>query len=255
MQTYRQAKPHADGSCIQCRPTAPGHQLCQHDDCNQIAEAQHQRHATTAEYALVPEDLKPIDGVCHQAVFTCLDHEPDPICGTEDHQAPAAEPQTPIPCPTCHAQPWQPCVKKNGKPRTADHPERGTTVAPTTLASCDHVHREDCGGQDHCECSHNDRPPERPKRIVELPPPPGPAPLHMPTFGPTTELLASHGVDMNRVLSLEIQANGNGGHHIHAVMAVLDPYGHHCFNDHGHLLTEETDVPFQLAGPTTPAKI
>jgi hypothetical protein len=272
MQPYRQAKPHNPANCDTCDPGSPGHQMCQHGGCDETAEVQHRRHATAAEYEALAENFKPIDGICHQAVFTCLDHEPEPICGETDHGdmyfvesagihgavglevLRVAAPLS-APCPKCQAQPGESCVKANGKPRSADHEQRGAITTPPPTAACTHAHRDDCGGQDLCQCTADDVAPERAKRIVEPTPPPGPAPLHMPTFGPTAELLAGHGVDIGRVLTLEIQATGEGGHVIHAVMAVKDNHGHHKFDDHGHLLTEEVDVPFELVGPTTPAKI
>jgi hypothetical protein len=268
MQTYRQAKPHSPGECATCAPTSPGHQMCQHDGCDEVAESQHKRHATLAEYEALLENFKPIDGVCHQAVFTCYDHEPEPICGETDHGgmyfvesagfhgAEGLEVLKAASCPKCQAQPGEPCLKANGRPRSADHKVRSGVATPQVAApACSHAHREGCGGQGLCQCTAGDTAPERPKRIVEPTPPPGPAPLHMPTYGDTAELLTGYGIDIDRVLTLEIQADGEGGHVIHAVMAVKDNHGHHKFDDHGHLLTEETDVPFELVGPTTPAKI
>lgn len=248
MQPYRQAKPHIGSDCPDCAFTAPGHQLCQHDGCDDIAEAQHKRHATEQEYTALPEAFQPIDGICHQTVFTCGDHEVDEFC---NHTPAGAEP---VSCPKCNAEPGNPCTKANGKTRRIDHPVRAGAQPMIPVETCNHVHREDCGGQDLCQCSPDDVAPERPKRIVQPPPKPGPAPIHMPTHGTVGDLLVEHGIDMDRIMTIDVRPT-NGGHALHAVMAVLDNHGHHKFDDHGHLLTEEVDVPFELCGPTSPAKI
>ena len=91
VQPYRTARPHDPAECERCGPERPGHQLCQHDGCNQLAEAQHRRHATAEEYDALPEALRPIDGIAHQAVYTCYDHEATrsaPTCTTTPRRTP-----------------------------------------------------------------------------------------------------------------------------------------------------------------------
>lgn len=139
--------------------------LCQNDGCDAIAEIQIRRHATAAEYDAIGENHKPIDGVAHMAVFVCADHEPDPICSGADHFGPDATPPQQGTCPVCKAVADDPCRKPNGSPRSLPHPARGAT-ALSSLPICTHVHREDCGGIDHCRCSRDDPAPRRGSRGV-----------------------------------------------------------------------------------------
>ena len=135
--------------------------LCQQDGCDEVAETQHRRHATEREYADLPDGLVPSDGVCHAAVFTCNDHELDPICGPEFHALPEpADPQAAA-CPKCAAEPGAPCVKADGRPRRAVHKSRVPAPAGTAGTRCDHVHRADCEGFGTCECKADDPVPER----------------------------------------------------------------------------------------------
>ena len=168
VQSYRQVKPHDPESCRACGERAPGHQGCQHDGCDEIAEAQHRRHATDEEYAAIPEDLLPADQVAHMAVFTCGDHEPDPICGPEHHQGMPPGPQDllALQCPKCDAVAGVMCTKANESPRSAVHKERIPAPTPWLPDRCDHVHRADCGGLGACQCSADDSVPSRAPREV-----------------------------------------------------------------------------------------
>lgn len=168
MQPYHQVKPHDGDSCRSCGERAPGHQACQHDDCSEIAEVQTRRHATDEEYAAIPEDLQPIDQVAHVAVFTCGDHEPDPICEPEHHQAMPAGPQVllGLPCPKCNTAAGAACIKANGSPRSAVHEDRIPAPAAWLPDRCDHVHRANCGGLGACRCQPDDPTPPRPPRKV-----------------------------------------------------------------------------------------
>lgn len=163
MQPYHQVKPHGPDACRLCGPRAPGHRACQHDGCNEIAEVQHRRHATDTEYAAIPEDLRPIDQVAHVAVFTCGDHEPDPICGPEHHQAmpPSLQDLLQLRCPKCDAGAGAMCVKVNGGQRSAVHGDRLPPPPPYLPDRCDHVHRADCEGLGACQCSPDDPVPIR----------------------------------------------------------------------------------------------
>lgn len=164
MQPYRQVKPHDPDTCRSCDSRAPGHQVCQHDGCGEIAEVQTRRYATDAEYTAIPEGLRPIDQVAHMAVFTCGDHEPDPICGPEHHQAMPPGPQDllQLPCPTCAAEAGAMCVKANGSQRSIAHEDRLPGALPHLPNRCDHVHRCDCEGLGACQCSPDDPVPARP---------------------------------------------------------------------------------------------
>lgn len=164
MQPYHQIKPHDPVLCWLCAPDGPGHQSCQHDDCVEIAEAQHRRHATDAEYAAIPPDLVPADQVAHVAVFTCGDHELDPICGPDDHRVGPADPLD-VECPKCGATPGMACVKADGGQRRIHHEDR---AAATSLGTrCDHVHRADCGGFGNCQCQPDDPIPGRSPRAED----------------------------------------------------------------------------------------
>lgn len=164
MQPYRSARTHGD-DCRACVPPfGPGHALCQHGTCQQPAELQYPRHASAAGYATLPESLQPIDGICHQAVFVCGDHEPDPIC---DHPAQLAPEPVSVDCPHCQAPADEPCLKANGRPRSAPHALRAPAPLPPPV--CTHVHREDCEGLGHCECTPDDPAPDRPRRIIAPP--------------------------------------------------------------------------------------
>lgn len=162
MQPYRQVKPHDSASCWLCAPEGPGHNACQHDGCDEIAELQHPRHATDAEYAAIPEDLRPIDAVAHVAVFTCGDHAVDPVCGP-DHQVGPADPLH-VECSKCGSAPGMACVKADGSPRRIQHEDRVSAVSLGTR--CDHIHRSDCGGLGACQCRPDDPAPERPVRAL-----------------------------------------------------------------------------------------
>jgi hypothetical protein len=162
MQDYRYERVHETG-CTTCAPDSPGHRMCQHGVCGEIAETQYRRHATEQEYAAIPENHQPRDGVAHQAVFVCLDHEPDPICGGTDHSGPEPEHADPQACPKCLAPVGEPCVKANGKRRTADHKARATAndAPPAPQLPCMHAHRPDCEGLGACQCTADDTAPVR----------------------------------------------------------------------------------------------
>lgn len=242
MQDYRTLKPHSPAECGQCGPQAPGHRLCQHDGCNEIAEVQYRRHATQAEYDALPESFRPIDGVAHQAVFTCLDHEIDPICGNGEHPVATAPGDVADGCPKCGAAAGNACMKANGKPRSTHHAARRVQTQTAPVAACDHVHREDCGGQGACACFAGDAPPLRQPRIIDPQPLPAPAPIHVPTHGPTQVFLAEHGIDTGRVIALDLIPGADGPVMLRAVLAFLDAQGHHAFNEHGQIRTEVREI-------------
>lgn len=276
MQGYRNAKPHNPTKCPECAPNRPGHNLCQHDGCDEIAETQHRRHATQVEYDALPEHFKPIDGIAHQAVFTCLDHEADPICESGDHDNPAGPGsvyfiQSPDvldtkglevlktaatnqgTCPTCGVAPESLCVKANGKPRSAPHEARTPDVKTVPIPVCTHVHREDCGGQDACHCTPDDPAPVREPRIIPPPVPAAPAPIHVPTHGEVQDFLADNGIDVTRVLTLELVPSADGPIVLRAVLAVLDHHGNHVFDQHGQRQAEVREIRLTPTHPTDPA--
>lgn len=273
MQSYMWAKPHHPAECPTCAPHQPGHPVCQHDGCEQLAEIQHRRHATAAEYDELPEHFKPIDGVAHQIVYTCFDHEVDPICGEDDHGLPAdpdlymvqsagtygADGLTtlrtvPTSCRKCGAGVDQPCTKANGRPRSAPHKTRGpaTEAAPPTV--CTHVHREECGGQDACQCRADDPAPDRQPRVVPPTAPPAPAPIHVPTHGEVSDFLAKNGIDTNQVISLELVPAATGPVVLRAVVAVLDHRGNHTFDQHGQRRAEVREIVLTPTHPTDPVE-
>lgn len=163
MQPYR-----LTGGDARIGPQQPVRHLCQHDECNELAEVQYRRHATAAEYEAISENHNPIDGIAHVAVFVCGDHEPDPICGPEHHQVMSIEPQDLLTtqCPKCGVAAGEACVKANGSVRGAVHKHRIPPPQPYLPDRCDHVHREDCGGIGACQCSPDDTAPPREPRIV-----------------------------------------------------------------------------------------
>lgn len=165
MQPYRQLRPHDPATCQRCVPSGIGHQGCQQDRCDEIAETQHQRHATDAEYAALPESFVPADGICLAAVFMCGDHELDPFCGPEDHRLPQPEQPDPltIECPKCSAAPGAECVKPDGSARRSPHDARGPQAQPAAFSQCNHAHRADCEGYGACQCSPDDPAPTRPE--------------------------------------------------------------------------------------------
>lgn len=257
MQPYRYAKPHRSGECPECEPDRPGHQMCQHDGCDNLAEAQHRRHATAAEYDALPEHFKPIDGIAHQAVYVCLDHETDPICDGADHPAPTAEADHNDlgECPVCHARPTLLCTRADGKPRSAPHPERAATPTPVIATACNHVHREDCGGQGACQCTADDPAPHREPRVVPPPAPPAPAPIHVPTHGQVAEFLADHGIDVDHVLNLELVPSADGPIVLRAVVAVIDHHGNHVFDEHGQRKAEVHEIRLTPTHSTDPVHL
>lgn len=159
MQPYR----FVTGEAVPGRP-AGGHHLCQQDTCAEVAESQHRRHATDEEYAALPEGLVPIDGVCHMAVFTCGDHEMDPLCRPEHHftEQPATVDPADAACRKCDAEPGAACVKADGRSRARFHTVRSPAAPQPQPVRCDHVHRADCEGLGACQCSPDDPVPERP---------------------------------------------------------------------------------------------
>lgn len=250
MQPYRQTRPHGDG-CAMCAPNAPGHQMCQHDGCGELAETQHRRHATAAEYEALPEAFRPIDGIAHRAVFTCLDHEVDSICGDGDHVQPAAPaPADAPPCPKCGAGAGDPCTKANNKVRGIVHDVRGVGgLIGVMHGACTHVHREDCGGQGSCPCSASDEAPARRARIIDPPPLPAPAPIHVATHGPTQAFLSAHSIDTARVMSLDLVPGAEGPVALRAVLMVTDHQGNVAFDEHGRPQTEGREI---LLAPVVP---
>jgi hypothetical protein len=272
MQPYRAERPHDPAECQTCGPTRPGHQLCQHDSCDELAEAQHRRHATAEEFAALPEAFQPIDGVAYQAVFSCYDHEVGPICGDGDHGMPAndggglvevggmhgADSLTVLrtatgtgPCPQCGAAADEPCVKADGNPRTAPHRDRGADAGAVQVptAVCDHVHRPDCRGLGRCVCRADDPAPDRPRRIVPPPLPPGLPPMHVGVAGPFAEFLGRHGIDMDRVMTLSPTPGPDGTMLLEATMIRRDAHGAPIFDVHGRPDTETVTVPFRPLPP------
>ncbi len=255
MQPYRTARPHDSADCGPCGPSRPGHQLCQHDGCNQLAQAQHRRHATAEEYDALPDALRPIDGIAHQAVYTCYDHEADAICADE-HDDPT--PDNPLgaavremwkdsvgACSTCGAAPDRPCTKANGARRSAPHDDRADAAPVRAMPTCDHVHREDCQGLGTCACRADDPAPNRPKRIIDPVPVPGPPPMHVAVAGPIAEFLAGYGIDMAWVTELTPIPAPDGTMLLHATMIRRDAHGQVIFNQHGWPETTDVEVPFK----------
>lgn len=249
MQPYRQARVHDPEQCPSCGPKAPGHQLCQHDDCGELAESQHRRHATAAEYAALPERLVPIDGVCHMAVFTCGDHELEPVCGPADHADPPAPEPGEVTCPRCDASPGVPCAKADGRARRTFHKARAPQVQAVPATVCQHVHREDCAGLGACVCSPDDPVPDRPRRIVAPAPPAAPPAMHLPTAGPIAAYLAEHGIDVARLVELTPRPLADGTLELHALMVVVDAHGNWEFDEHGQPRTVTVTVPFAPLNP------
>jgi hypothetical protein len=158
MQPYRTVKPHSPAECPQCSPTGTGHQLCQ--GCDEIATSQTLRHATDAEYAALPEGLRPIDGLAQQTVYACDDCAEAPTFqGFCVHPEPAA-----VPCPKCKAAGDEPCTAKSGDPRYAPHTVRA--LAQPTRETCTHAHRPDCEIFTDCQCTGDDQAPARPPRTL-----------------------------------------------------------------------------------------
>lgn len=156
MQPYRTVRPHDPGECPQCAPEGQGHQLCRGPGCDQIAVASvARRHLTAGQYAALPENLTPIDGVADETIYACDDCAEDvaPFC---THAEPA-----PAPCPKCGATGEAACTGKDGAPR-----QRGNHAArvPPQIGVCEHRHREDCEVFTGCRCAADDPLPERPKR-------------------------------------------------------------------------------------------
>lgn len=134
---------------------------CHVDGCTGRVVAQWQRHATDAEFAAIPEKIRPIDGVATVAVHGCETHELLPFC-RHDGADPAA-------CPTCGATD-APCTDDQGAPRHRNHAAR---PAPAPPQPCRHHHRADCPGHGGCACTDADEPPARPRYTP--PPQPGTA--------------------------------------------------------------------------------
>jgi hypothetical protein len=246
VQDYRTVRLHDGPDCLTCQPDQPGHHLCQHPKCNELAELQYPRHATAQEYAALPEEFQPIDGVAHQAVFVCGDHEPDPICGAVDHPAPHLLGEHPAEaCTRCGVGTGEPCLKANGAPRSLPHDGRTTAESPATSGACRHVHREDCQGIGACACRAEDEAPNRPKRIIPAPPEPGTPPMHVGIAGPLAAFFAGHGIDMSRVANLSPEPGPDGTMLLRATMLVHDPHGNPIFDAHGQPATETVEVPFQ----------
>jgi len=247
LQPYRYAKPHDPAACPACAPTSPGHFLCQHPGCDQLAATHVQRHATAEEYDALPERHKPIDGIAHQAVYACDEHGEglEPFC---EHTPP-----DPVPCPKCDATGADPCVKKNGKARGGHHRVR-TEVQTANTDVCRHAHREDCSIFTGCECSQDDPLPERPKRVIPPAQPPGPAPVLLPIHGELRALLEHHGVDVDRILRTELIPNGDGTSTVNLTitMVVRQPNGDLSYDEHGYPRTEVTVIELSIPRATDP---
>lgn len=156
MQPYRTARPHG-AECPLCAPTGPGHQLCQNDGCDEVDVMQvARRHATAEEYAALPENVMPNDGVAEATVYGCDDCSEDvkPYC--------AHTPPSPAACPKCKATGEDPCTAKNGDARWTNHTARAAAQPKPDV--CSHRHRPDCGIFTGCACTAADPVPERPKR-------------------------------------------------------------------------------------------
>jgi hypothetical protein len=248
LQPYRFAKPHDPAACRLCGPGSPGHHVCQHPGCDQIAASQVvQRHATADEYNTIPAGLRPIDGIATQAVFACDTHgeDIDPFC---QHPAP-----DPVPCPTCAAAGDQPCVTAGGKTRDNHHQARADAQPPPP-ATCRHHHRPDCAIFDGCVCTQDDPMPDRPARVVPPPPPPGPAPVLLPLYGELRQLLEHHGVDVDRIVRTELVPKGDGSSTVQltTTMVVRQPNGDLSYDEHGHPRTEVNVIELQIPRPTDP---
>lgn len=201
--------------------------------CGHRAEMAYQRHADEDEYNLIPDALKPIDGIALIAVLVCGDCHPGPICEHPD--------DTPAPCPTCHAQPGQSCTRPDGTPRACDHPERAT--AQPTPDTCTHAHRQDCTNPRDCQCTADDPTPVRHPRTFL------PATIHdqaaqlgfPPELLPiAAQLLADHHIDPARV-----RGGFRSGYTQDNRPAILFDYATGGDDGHGHETVETRVVPIE----------
>lgn len=242
LQPYRYAKPHDPASCTACAPASPGHFLCQHPGCYEPATTQAKRHATREEYDMLPERLKPIDGVMHQAVYACDDHGEDlaPFC---EHPAPGS-----AACPKCGSSNTDPCVTKKGKSKSGHHRARIEAQPPPT--TCQHAHREDCPIFEGCACSQDAPAPERPARIIPPLPLPGPAPVLLPLHGELRALLEAHGIDIDRILRTELVPAGDGTMQLTVTMVVRQPNGDLSYDEHGYPRIEVIVIELQVPRAT-----
>lgn len=245
---YRTVKPHAADALDCCTLRGPGHYACQNPGCPGAGEnngagrpagRQVRRHATAAEYAALPVGLMPIDGVCHRPVFMCDDcaDDVDELC---DHT-----PEPAAPCPKCHAEGDEPCLKRDGKtPRGGWHTGR---QRPST-DPCSHAHREDCDIFTGCVCSADDQPPARPKRTVETGPEPGTSRLLIPPIAARV-LLAEHGVDWTRVREVASVWTQDNKPAIRASVVRPDNTGQPVRDEHGHEILDEAVIVIEAPLP------
>lgn len=201
--------------------------------CGHGAEMQYLRHLTAAEYAALPEALRPIDGYAVTSVLVCGDCHPGPICEHPD--------DAPVPCPVCHAKPGQPCTKPDGAPRACDHPERAT--AQPVPDTCTHAHRETCTDPRECQCTGDDPEPVRAPRVFL----PATAPEQAAALGFPPALLphaaawlAQHGIDPTRV-----RGGFRTGYTQDNRPAILFDYATGREDGHGHEIVETRVVPVE----------
>jgi hypothetical protein len=237
MQPYRSVKPHLGTDCPDCQPTRAGHRLCQNDGCDGDATTQIQRHATADEYAALPENLMPIDGVCMIRVDACDD------CGETAAQPFCSHPEPdPAPCPKCHAVGEQPCTGRNGGPRQAWH--RARHDAQPQAEACQHAHRPDCGIFDGCQCDTGDAAPERPKRPRGAGNGPDISGLTMPVHI-AQMLLAATQHPWSTIVRAWNQLSQDNRPQLAAEVYTLDGNGHRMLDEHGHWVTATIAIDLQ----------
>lgn len=238
MLAYRTARPHHPAECAACAPGRPGHHLCQ--GCDQVATQQTRRHATDTEYAALPETLRPIDGVAHQAVYGCDD------CAEDWAPLPCEHPEPqPAPCPVCGATGDQACTRKDRTtPRDAPHTAR--IEAQPAPGTCAHAHAPGCPVFAGCRCDPADPAPTRPPRFAD------PAGWEPDTSGLTEALtpqiagwLREHDIDPARVTAITnaLTQDNRPGRRITTTR--VGPDGNTQFDAHGHPLTDTVLLPIE----------
>lgn len=197
--------------------------------CGQPAETQYLRHLTAAEYAALPDSLRPIDGYAVRPEPVCGDCHPGPLC-----THPAADP---VPCPDCHAQPGQPCTKPDGTPRPVEHPARA--LAQPTRDTCRHAHRETCTDPRQCQCTDTDEPPQRQPGVPLEPPP-----IDLRAIPQALELIDRYGLRPELVCS-EVRIGWTQDNRKALIFdyAQADNAGHPARDVHGHKIVQQRVIP------------
>lgn len=243
MLGYRSIKPHDPATCQACTPFGAGHLACMNANCpgagdndgaGRIATQQSLRHATEDEYAALPYEHLPIDGVARKLVVAC------DACA-ESAFAPFCvhpEPQ-PEPCPTCQAQGEDPCLRQDGvTPLHFRHADR--TEPPTPV--CLHAHRPECEIFEGCACHTDDQPPQRPKRPLAGAPEPDTSRLLI-GIAAAQMLLLRKGVGWARVRSAASVWTQDNEPALQAEVLTVDDAGHLVYDEHGHPVIETVVIP------------